>query len=272
MSLMFKTKSLLNKYNINPVHYRGQNFLISEKVLDKIISFAGLSKEDTVLEVGPGLGFLTTRLAKKAGRVLAVELDLNLADILLEELKSFPNVKIVNNNILKTDISKYGLENGKYKIVANLPYNITSRFIRTFLEIADKPTEMLLMIQREVAERIVAKPGQMSLLSLSCQFYADCSIEFAVGRNHFYPAPKVESAVIRLKLKDNKDIKEADNIFKLAHLGFSSKRKKLAGNLAKGLEIDKEKINQIFKKLNLDEGIRAQSLSVNDWISLSKEL
>ena len=314
MSLTEKTKRLLGKYGLKPIHHRGQNFLINEKILDKIIAAADLKKEDVVLEVGPGLGFLTEQLAKKVKRVVAVELDKNLTEILKEELKSYKNIEIVQGDILKVNIENLplitslerrgqGVVDG-YKVVANLPYNITSNFLRKFLETENGPSEMILMVQKEVAKRIIEKPGQMSLLSLSCQFYADCKIEFLVSKGNFLPSPKVDSAVIKLKLKNNplchsglarpakavdpeslpilkqvqddsgKQVQDntAENLFKIAKIGFSSKRKKLIGNLNKGLKIDREKLEKILERLGLSDNVRAQELSVQDWINLTMEI
>jgi 16S rRNA (adenine1518-N6/adenine1519-N6)-dimethyltransferase len=289
MSLTARTKQLLQKHNLKPVHHRGQNFLIQNKILDKIINVAKLKKNDIVLEVGPGLGFLTEKLIKKTKKVVAVELDRNLVTILSEEFKDIKNLEIKEGNILKFSADDLGLRDKKYKIVANLPYNITSRFMRNFLEEAEKPDEMILMIQREVANRIVAGPGKMSMLSLSCQFYADCKVEFLVGKRNFLPAPKVDSAVIKLKIKkdllchsgldpESKPLKYSQGsiddkkLFKIAKIGFSSKRKKLIGNLSKGLKINKDELKKIFKKIGISGDVRSQELGVNDWIRLCENI
>jgi len=272
MSLTVRTKQLLGKYNLKPVHHRGQNFLIQNKILDKIINVAKLKKDDIVLEVGPGLGFLTEKLVSRAKKVVAVELDKNLIKVLSEEFKGIKNLEIKEGNILKFSADELGLEDRKYKIVANLPYNITSRFMRNFLEEIEKPSEMILMIQREVAQRIVAGPGKMSMLSLSCQFYADCKVEFLVGKGNFLPAPKVDSAVIKLKIKKEKLKVDDKKLFKIAKIGFSSKRKKLIGNLSKGLKIDKDELKNIFKKIGISEDARSQELKTDDWIKLSENI
>jgi 16S rRNA (adenine1518-N6/adenine1519-N6)-dimethyltransferase len=172
MDLLEKTKQLCAENNIRPARSKGQNFLIDENIYDKIIEAADLKNTDTVLEVGPGLGFLTAKLSEKAGYVIAVELDDKLAAYLKENLKK-ENVEIINENILDIINSKSQILNSKYKVVANLPYNITSVFIRKMLTSENKPTEMILMLQKEVAERICAKPGDMSLLALSVQFFSE---------------------------------------------------------------------------------------------------
>lgn len=275
MSLLNKTKNLLQKYNLKPIHSRGQNFLINEKILDKIINSSDLHSNDTVLEVGPGLGVLTKKIAQNVKNVIAVELDKNLVDILKTELWHTKNIDVVNGDILKTDFCDSGLTvNGKsfdigdYRIVANLPYNITSKFIRMFLEAKKRPIDMVLMVQKEVAERITAKPGKMSLLALSCQLYADCNVEFFVEKNNFLPVPKVDSAIVRIVIKDNGIDVDRDKLFKIARAGFSSKRKKLVSNLSNVLKIKKADMRSIFKELNLNENARAQELSINDWVRL----
>ncbi len=276
---LFLTKKILKKYNFRPVKYRGQNFLISKKVLKKIIKVSRLNQSDTVLEVGAGLGFLTKELAKRAKRVIAVEIDKNLTAILKEELKETDNLKIINTDILKADIKNWGLKKEKYKVIANLPYHITSRFLRQFLGEKIRPQEMILMVQKEVAERITALPGKMSLLSVSCQFYADCQIAGWVGRKNFWPPPQVDSAIIKLKIRNfleqnklnfssNKNAQINEQLFfKIVKAGFSNKRKKLFNNLIKNFN-NKEKIKKIFNQLKFKEGIRAQDLGMQDWLNL----
>ncbi len=267
--LQQETKTALKKYNISLKHKFGQNFLTDAKILDKIIKTADLKKEDAILEIGAGVGTLTRELAKKVKKIIAVEIDRGLVKILRKIFNKTDNVEIIEKNILS---SEFKVENFKdiknsYKIVANLPYNITSRFIRKFLSDEKiRPQEMVLMVQKEVAERITAKQGQMSLLSVSCQFYADCELAFFVSRKSFLPIPKVDSAVVKLKIKDCRLKIDEKYFFQIVKAGFFSRRKKLKSNLAKGLDIKKEDINKIFIKLKLGENIRAQELGVEDWI------
>ncbi|MCK4539919.1 ribosomal RNA small subunit methyltransferase A, partial [Candidatus Parcubacteria bacterium] len=219
MDLLQKTKQICKENNIKPARSRGQNFLINENVYDLIVNSAEIDKNDTVLEVGPGLGFLTEKLAKKAKRVIAVELDDKLADLLRVNLKEkkISNVEVVNENILdvnfeageKKELSSEASELSSwqrmnYKIVANIPYNITSVFLRKFLSSENKPSSMVLMLQKEVAERVTAKPGKMSLLAVSVQFYADVKIIDFVSKTDFWPMPAVDSAVVLLKIKGAK--------------------------------------------------------------------
>ena len=290
MHLLTETKNLCKKYDIRPARSKGQNFLIKEDVYKKITEAAGLSKDDTVLEVGPGLGFLTEKLACKVKRVIAVELDDKLAGALRERLaeQGIANVEVVNEDILKISKSKLfqiipnqtqnpNVKN--YKIVANLPYNITSRFLRKFLsEVEQKPSLLVLLLQKEVVERLTAKPGQMSLLAVSVQFYAASRKVMAVPKSSFWPQPKVDSAVVELEVRSNPSLKlptinkklEVDErkFFRLVKIGFSSKRKQLQGNLTKGLKIKREDINKILAGCGFKATVRAQELSVEDWKSL----
>jgi 16S rRNA (adenine1518-N6/adenine1519-N6)-dimethyltransferase len=203
MDLLERTKEICKLHSIYPSRSKGQNFLIEENVYDKIIAAADLKKIDAVLEVGPGLGFLTAKLAAAAGKVLAVELDDKLAAYLRADLSGkFENVEILNENVLDLRLPSPLLP-ADYKIVANLPYNITSVFIRKFLTAEHQPREMILMLQKEVAERICAKPGKMSLLALSVQFYAEPEIIAYVPKENFWPMPQVGSAIIKIKIKNS---------------------------------------------------------------------
>ena len=289
MNILQQTKQLCQQYNIKPARSRGQNFLIGQDVYEKITAAAELKSDDIVLEVGAGLGFLTEMLARKAEKVIAVEIDSKLAEALqnrLEEL-TIKNVTVVNENILKYQNSNRPLPNpplskgregwGGYKIVANLPYNITSRFLREFLaEAENKPSAMVLMLQREVAERICARPGQMSLLAVSTQFYSEPKIIAYVPADVFWPKPKVASSIVHLsRLRHPLLSKERGGgevgekiFFKLVRIGFSAKRKQLQGNLTKGLKIKKEDVNKILADCGLKETARAQELSLADWQKL----
>ncbi len=301
MDLLEQTKQLCKSYDIKPARSKGQNFLIKEDVYDRIVDAADLGSSDVVLEVGPGLGFLTSKLALKAGKVIAVELDDKLAEVLKIGLTSreVENVEVINEDILKLEVRnlKFG-ENCRpsgsasaqtprvcnYKIVANLPYNITSVFLRKFLSMEQKPNLMVLMLQKEVAERIVAKKGKMSLLAVSIQFYAEAEIIQIVSRNNFWPEPKVDSAIIKLiprasALSDPRGLRArrprgSDNekeFFRLVKIGFSAKRKMLKNNLANGYHIAQEDAGQWLKKAGFSLKVRAQELSVEDWVKFFKE-
>jgi len=270
MDLLERTKEICHLYNINPSRSKGQNFLVNEKVYGEIIAAANLTKDDVVLEVGPGLGILTSKLAEKAGRVIAVELDDKLAAYLKDGLvnSEVDNIKVFNENILDIDLknTKYEIQNTKYKIVANLPYNITSVFIRKFLTAEYKPSEMVLMLQNEVAERICAKPGDMSLLALGVQFFAEPEIIAKVPKEDFWPMPQVDSAIIKIRVKREKikDVGEKE-FFRIAKFGFSAKRKMLKNNLAGGLHIAPAEAEKMLVAAGFNPKIRAEDLSVEDW-------
>lgn len=271
MDLAQKTKELCRIYEIKPSRTKGQNFLINEKIYDEIVEAAEINAKDTVMEVGPGLGFLTARLSKIAKKVVAVELDDKLANFLQIGLDSqdVENVEVVNQDVLKFNPSV--LEKN-YKVVANLPYNITSIFLRTFLNQTNRPASLVLMLQKEVAERIIAAPGEMSMLALSVQFFTDIEIIREVKAGNFWPEPKVDSAVIRLVINENKhkDIpfSEEKAFFRLAKFGFSAKRKMLKNNLASGLKISNSEAEKLLEKVGLDIKVRAEDLSVLNWQKL----
>ncbi|OGZ32589.1 MAG: ribosomal RNA small subunit methyltransferase A [Candidatus Portnoybacteria bacterium RBG_13_40_8] len=263
---------LLKKYNIKPSKRLGQNFLIDESILNKIIEAADLSSNDIVLEIGPGLGVLTVELTKKVGKVIAIEKDEKLARILSNELRimNIKNVEVIQDDILK--IPDYQLPVTSYKLIANLPYYITSPVIRKFLETKQRPELMILMVQKEVAQRICAKPPRMNLLAISVQFYASSphqkfgsgdgpKIISYVAKDSFYPQPKVDSAIIQIIPKETPKI-DTEKFFNLVRAGFSSKRKMLKNNLP-GID---------FEKIGLNPKIRAENLSIDDWLKIYENL
>ena len=259
----------------------GQNFLINGEVISDIIDFAKITKDDTILEIGPGVGFVTEQLVKKAKKVIAVELD----EEAIKELQKLncDNLEIIHNDILKTDLS--ALCDEKIKVVANIPYYITSPIIAHLLgEIDDlenknraKIIDIILMVQEEVARRIVATPQssskQYGLLTILAQFWADCSIIRTVGRKSFYPAPKVNSALVYLKVRPEPKIKLSDytHFRKTVKAAFSQRRKTLK-NCLTGNGFDKEKISKVVSEMNLDENIRGEKLSIEQFGELSERL
>ena len=224
---------------------------------------------DTILEVGPGIGVLTQALAERGERVVAIEKDETMIEILKETVKDFKNIEVINADILKIDPADYKLANGKYKIVANIPYYLTSPLIRKFLEEKNRPTEIILMLQKEVAQRICSTPPDMSLLSVSVQFYAEPKIISYVSKNCFWPAPKIDSAIIKI-VPENKYSVPTDLFFKVVKAGFSQPRKQLAGNLSKTLEIEKKKTAEWLLKNGIEPKQRAETLSVSNWVTLSE--
>lgn len=259
----------------------GQNFLINPDVISDIIDFANISKEDVVLEIGPGVGFVTEQLVKYAKKVIAIELD----EEAVKELEKLDcdNLEIIHQDILKTDISS--LTDEKVKVVANIPYYITSPIIAHMLgEIDDlnnknrnSITDIILMVQEEVARRIVASEKssakQYGLLTILSQFWADCSIIRLVGRKSFYPAPKVNSALVSMKVRENPLLKLEDysHFRKTIKAAFSQRRKTLK-NCLLGAGFDKNKITSAISELGLDENIRGEKLSIEQFGKLSELL
>jgi 16S rRNA (adenine1518-N6/adenine1519-N6)-dimethyltransferase len=273
--LLKKTQEICRIYDIKPQSSMGQNFLVSLEVYKKIVASSNVSKEDIVLEVGPGLGFLSAELLKTAKKVVAVELDGKIAEVLELALSShnLDNLEIINENVLDFDPKQ--LKSG-YKIVANLPYNISSVFLRKFLTTDNKPKSLTLMLQKEVVERIVAGPGKHSLLSLSVQYYSQAKYVDTVNKENFWPQPKVNSAILHLETKEDKDISlskdEQRVFFRLLKFGFSAKRKKLINNLVGALQIDNKIIQTKMQAADIDINIRAQDLSLSDWEKLFAQL
>ena len=252
----------------------GQNFLKDKAIVEKIISSANLRTDDFVLEIGPGKGVLTEELIKHAGHVIAVEIDPLLSKLLSKNLSNKKNIEIIKGDILKLNLEKivarYGLRATEYKIIANIPYYITSPIIRLFLESQLPPEEMVLMVQKEVAERIVAKPGDMSILSVSVQYYAEPEILFTVPRSAFDPAPEVDSAVIKVVCRKQQvaSKEETKKFFKIVKAGFAAKRKTLINNLSASLQLDKEIVAEKIKNVGLKPTARAQELSIEVWKKL----
>lgn len=268
-------KNICARYGLMPSKAKGQNFLADESAVDKIVAAAKIKPDDIVLEVGPGLGVLTAELVKKAKQVIAVELDKKAVAYLKEKFAAEimnNRLRLIESDILKLNLEELGLKSFGYKIAANLPYSITSFFLRRFLENEPKPAEMTLMLQKEVAERILSKIGQMNILAFSAQFFSQPNLLFKVPRSCFWPEPKVDSAVISLKL--NKKLPEVDQklLFRLVKIGFSAKRKQLHNNLASGFILESAEAKLIFKEFGWREDIRAQDLGVEDWISLLKKI
>jgi 16S rRNA (adenine1518-N6/adenine1519-N6)-dimethyltransferase len=269
----------------------GQNFLVDQQIAKNIIKSANLSPLDNVLEIGPGKGILTKYLAQAAGKVLAVEIDKKLADALsvaiarskatklsrpMPEKTGMPcctrndKVKIIKGDILKINLPQLIEENHfqNYKVVANLPYYITAKTIRLLLETKYPPCVMILMVQKEVGERIVAREGKESLLSISVKFYAEPEILFFVPREKFSPVPEVDSVVIRIKRKEKIPPVETKKFFQIVRAGFSARRKTLANNLASSFRLPKKYIFETLQKSGLETKARAERLRVEDWMKL----
>jgi 16S rRNA (adenine1518-N6/adenine1519-N6)-dimethyltransferase len=245
----------------------GQHWLTDETTLKSIVNSAHLNPDDTVLEIGPGLGSLTRYLTKRAKRVVAVELD----DALAAGLTKTPisNLEVVSTDILKFDLSQ--LPPG-YKVVANIPYYLTSNLLRLLSESTNPPLAMTLLVQREVAERICATPGQMSVLAVSVQFYYKCQLGQAVQAHLFKPPPKVDSQMVLLKRHTKPLFPDLDTakFFRIVRAGFSERRKKLRSSLAGGLSLPKSEADDLLKHAGIDPNLRSQALSLDDWHKIYK--
>ena len=264
-------KILLKKYGIRPLKSLGQNFLVNERVFDRIIRAAELSSNDIVLEIGPGIGNLTLRLGERVKKVIAIEKDKKMCEVLKNVLENqnVKNIKIINQDALKLDFNQYIQKS--YKLIANLPYYITSPVIRKFLELKKPPESMILMVQKEVAQRICAKPSKMSLLAVSVQFYAKPKIISYISKKSFWPRPKVDSAIIKIipfKLSWSK--RDTEKFFEIVKAGFSHPRKQLINNLSKGLNLEKQKIEKWLLQNKVRPEQRAETLSVEYWQKLTK--
>ncbi len=270
----------------------GQNFLNNPKILEEIIEAAEISANNTVIEVGAGTGLLTEKLAKTGAQILAVEKDRRLISNLQGKFKSqrnvhpvnsaeggavkqqFNRVEIVESDILQFNPQKYKLKDDSYKIIGNIPYYLTSHLLKTVLEEWPKPKLILFMVQKEVAERIVAKPPEMSLLALAVQVYAEAEIIKFVSKENFYPKPKVDSALIKIIPRDQSLVSKnsAPNFFRLIRAGFSGKRKQLINSLSANLKIPKELLLVALQKAEINPQTRPQSLSLNEWLKLNQIL
>ena len=266
--------ALLRAHGLSPKKSLGQNFLVDPAALERIVEVAEIPPESAVLEVGPGLGSLTRRLALAARRVVAVELDGNLIPVLEDVLRNAPNVEIVHGDILKLDPDQLMQQDG-YWVVANIPYYITSNLMRHLLESGKrarpvKPERLVLTVQREVAERITARPGDMSLLALSVQVYGMARIAAHIPAGAFYPPPKVDSSVVRVDLYPAPQIPTMmlDTFFQLARAGFGQKRKTLRNALAAGLSWPGEQAAALLRSAGIDPQRRAETLSLAEWTDL----
>ncbi len=247
----------------------GQHWLKDPEILADIAEAAELTGDDVVLEIGPGLGTLTSRLLARANSVTAVEFDADLARKLPGQ---FPGKKltVVNQDILQFDLNQLPKN---YKVVANVPYYITSKIVEKLMTAENKPSIAVLLVQKEVAERIAAEAGNMSVLSVSVQIFAEAELDIEVSRQFFTPSPKVDSQVVVLRTRDNPLIASEDqrDFFRIVKAGFSAKRKKLRSSLSGGLGIDKSVAEELLKNAGISPDARAEDLAIEDWKKLLKE-
>lgn len=269
---------LLRERGLRPKRSLSQNFLIDETYLGRIAQAAELSKQDLVLEIGPGLGGLTKQLAAKARQVLAVEIDSDLANVLQCEFQAETSVHIVCGDILECRVPDLWSQVGQccwrsgYKVVANLPYHAANRILMHLFEGSEpKPTSVTILVQDDVAQRICAQPGSMSLLSVGAQFYADCRICFRVPGGAFFPAPKIRSALVDLQTLPAVERNEIDSarLFALARAGFGQKRKQLANSISHGLHQPRDWVRGRLLAAQVDPSRRAETLSVEEWVAVT---
>lgn len=261
--------ALLRKYGLEPKKGLGQNFLVDEKILEKISKTADIQKDDIVLEIGAGVGNLTRWLAQSAQLVVTVEKDIQLIPVIKGVVGSNEKIRLVTGDIMKLDPGKLMTRNG-YIAAANIPYYITSSLFRHLLEANFKPKRMILTIQDEVARRICAKPGELSLLALSIQVYGKPQILFEIPASAFYPVPRVDSAVLRVDLFSHPLIPNEllNDFFRLIKAGFSQKRKMLHNALSGGLAWSKEATDVLLQRAEIDPHRRAQTLTIEEWHKL----
>lgn len=273
----------------------GQNFLVDRGVLEKIVAAAELKSSDSVLEIGPGVGALTRELVKKAGEVVAIEKDECLSELLncsivklLEDknsnlaIKQFSNneLKIITADALSLDPEEI-LGANSYKLIANIPYYITSKILEKFLTADNKPELIVLLVQKEVAERICSKAGGLSLLAVSVQFYGEPELIDVVKRDSFFPVPEVDSAILRIRVRNNRTTEnntqktqkiDERNFFKVVKAGFRARRKTLYNNLKAGTNLSSGQIIELLDKMNINRNARAQELTIEQWVVLAGEI
>jgi len=262
-------RNLLYAHHMRPNKAFGQNFLVDRAILQRIIEAAEIEPNDQVLEVGAGTGVLTRELAKHARRVVAVELERDMLALLAKTTGEFRNVELLERNLLYLDPQEV-FEQEPYKLVANLPYYITAPTFRHFLESGNAPRLLVVMVQYEVAQRIVAGPGDLSLLGVSIQFYGQPKIIAHVPARAFYPAPKVDSAILRVDLRKQVPLtpEQRDSFFRLVQAGFAERRKQLHNSLTHHLHQKNEEVRASLTAANIDPSRRAETLSIEDWLRL----
>lgn len=282
-NIIEETKFIMKKYNIKATKSLGQNFLINEEVIDKIVECSEITKEDLIIEIGPGLGTLTKELLERAGKVICIELDNKMIQILQDRFSFYDNFELINNDVLKVELQeliKKEKETGKIKsakVVANLPYYITTPIIMKLLENKLELKSITVMIQKEVADRLIAIPGKKNTgaITYSVYYYADSEDILEVPNNSFIPEPEVTSKVIKLRIRKNAIVNPIDvnKMFKVIKNAFMQKRKTLINSLNNnGLINNKEQGIKILKELNINEHIRPEELTIEEFAKISDKL
>ncbi|MFH1036562.1 MAG: 16S rRNA (adenine(1518)-N(6)/adenine(1519)-N(6))-dimethyltransferase RsmA [Patescibacteria group bacterium] len=262
-------QNLLKKHAARAQKKFGQNFLVDKGVIKRFIEAAAVKKEDIILEIGPGIGTLTRELAEKARKVIAIEKDPKMLEILEETLAGLKNIEIVQGDARISKSENFNLKSNGYKVAANLPFYLTAPIIRSFLEAKNPPKEMVFIVQKEVAQRICAKPPRMNLLAVSVQFYAAPKIVVYISKRSFWPQPNVDSAIIKIAVNSKQQTVNTDLFFRIVKSGFSQPRKQILNNLSKGLKLSKEKVVFWLSENNIQPTRRAETLNVEDWVKLA---
>lgn len=269
-------KETLKEEDLKVLKNLGQNFLVDENALAQIVASAEISSDDVIVEIGPGMGVLTFALAEKCKKVFAIEKDRKMSKFLRQEaekrLGAGNNIEIICQDILQMNLPEFLEKNNikKYKLVANIPYYITSPIIKLFLETKIQPETIVVLVQKEVAERICAKKGDLSILALSVLIYGRPEMVGVVGKKSFFPSPKVDSAILKINsIGKSFSDEKCREIFRIIKIGFSAKRKKLAKNLAAGLKVDKAEVEKSLESNGIDVNVRAQDLDLEDWVRLA---
>ena len=284
MDTLKNTKSILNKYNIRANKRFGQNFLIDDNILSDIVEVSDIKENDLVIEIGPGLGNLTHYLLQKAKYVLLIEIDKKMIEILNDRFKGYYNYTLLNADILRTNLDEVidniekveKIKFGNVKVVANLPYYITTPIIFKLLQEENRINDIVVMVQKEVAQRMVAKnkSKDFGILTLMVEYLSNAKIQFVVPSSAFIPAPNVTSAIIKLKKEKKYFTNNEEILFKLIHSSFSQRRKKLVNSLesTKFLNLDKLALENILDELNISKTVRAEELSLDDYIKIVEKL
>lgn len=284
MNTFKETKNILNRYGIKANKRFGQNFLIDDNILNDIMEVSCIENNELVIEIGPGLGNLTSYILKKAQYALLIEVDSNMIKILNDRLCNYSNYSLINKDVLKIDIDKeienlekkLGISFNNVKVVANLPYYITTPIIFKLLQDSNRINGITVMVQKEVAERMVARSNtkDYGILTLMVKYLSEANIEFVVPREAFIPAPNVTSAIITLKKNKRYIVKNEKVFFDLIHCSFAQRRKTMINSLTstKFNNLNKDELSGLFNKLNIDKNVRAEQLEIEDFIHISDGL
>lgn len=275
MNLREKTEFILKKYGLRANKKLGQNFLINEEIINQIIEKADVNKNDTIIEIGPGLGSLTAKLLENANKVIAIELDSNMSNILKERFCLYDNFELIEKDVLKVDLNEIVEKYDSVKVVANLPYYITTPIIMKLLEERLKLKSITVMVQKEVGERFCAVPNskEYGAITISINYYTKPEIIIDVPKENFEPMPEVDSCVIKLDVRNVPpvDLKNEKDFFNLIKAGFSQRRKTINNSLA-SMGISKEKIKSVLEKLGIDSKLRAENLTMEQFADISNNM